>query len=107
MKKGFEYFKEAHPHIACDGELQFDAAFCPEVRKRKTKKFNFSGPSNIYVFPDLNSGNIGYKIAQYMGGYEAYGPILLGLEKPYSDLSRGASVSDIIVSSYLNLSRTF
>lgn len=79
-----------------DGELQFDAAFVPEVAKLKAKGSNVAGKATIFIFPDLDSGNIGYKIAQRMGCCQAIGPILQGLKKPANDLSRGCSVQDIV-----------
>lgn len=80
---------------AIDGEMQFDAAFVESVGKSKYKGSHVAGHANTFIFPDLNSGNIGYKIAQRMGGYEAVGPILAGLNKPVNDLSRGCSVLDV------------
>ncbi len=90
-----ENVKEAY------GEIQFDAAYVDSVRKQKAKDNNWKEAANAFVFPDLNSGNIGYKIAQRLGGYEAMGPILLGVAKPVNDLSRGASVEDIINVAYI------
>lgn len=78
------------------GEIQFDAAFNQEVRAKKFPDLkNIKGSCNIFVFPSLESGNIGYKIAQRLGGFKAIGPVVLGLKKPVNDLSRGASVDDI------------
>lgn len=77
------------------GEVQFDTAFSNIIRKKKIPNNNWKTPANIYVFPDLNSGNIGYKIAQEMGQFQAIGPLLIGLNKPVCDLSRGAKMSDI------------
>jgi phosphate acetyltransferase len=79
-----------------DGELQFDAALIPEVAKRKAPQSSVAGNANTLIFPDLQAGNIGYKIAQYMGKIEAIGPIIQGLAAPVSDLSRGCSAGDII-----------
>lgn len=81
--------------VAIAGEIQFDAAFDEVTRKKKFPELNFSGPCNVYIFPDLNASNIGYKIAQRLGGYQAIGPIILGLNQPVNDLSRGATVDDI------------
>jgi len=78
-----------------DGEMQFDAAFVPSVGIKKYQESAVAGNANTFIFPDLNSGNIGYKIAQRMGGFEAIGPILAGLNKPVNDLSRGCSVDDV------------
>lgn len=88
--------KETMPDLNLDGELQFDAAFLESVGKKKAPDSPVAGKANVYIFPDLDAGNIGYKIAQRIGGAEAIGPIIQGLRKPYNDLSRGCSVDDII-----------
>ena len=87
--------KTADPELAIDGELQFDAAFVESVAAAKAPESEVAGHANVFVFPDLQSGNIGYKIAQRLGGFEAIGPVLQGLAKPISDLSRGANEEDV------------
>jgi phosphate acetyltransferase len=88
--------KSKRPDLAVDGELQFDAAIVDSVGKRKAPGSEVAGRANVLIFPDLNSGNIGYKIAQRLGGGEAIGPLIQGLKKPYFDLSRGCNVEDIV-----------
>ena len=83
------------PTLAVDGELQFDAAFVPEVGALKAPGSKVAGHANVFVFPSLEAGNIGYKIAQRFGGFEAVGPILQGLNAPIADLSRGTSEEDV------------
>lgn len=87
--------KELAPDLALDGEMQFDAAIAPEVGAKKAPNSPVAGKANVFIFPDLQAGNIGYKIAQRLGGYEAIGPILQGLNMPISDLSRGSNEEDI------------
>lgn len=86
---------EAASDLAVDGELQFDAAFVASVAAQKAPDSKVAGHANVFVFPELQSGNIGYKIAQRFGGFEAIGPILQGLNKPVSDLSRGCNEEDV------------
>lgn len=84
------------PDLNIDGEMQFDAAYDTKVAQIKAVDSNVAGRANIFIFPDLNSANIGYKIAERIGGAKAVGPIIQGLNKPMMDLSRGCSVDDIV-----------
>jgi phosphate acetyltransferase len=94
--KATNLLKEKMPQLKVDGELQFDAAYVESVGKRKAPGSPVAGKANVYIFPDLDAGNIGYKITQRLAGAEAIGPIIQGLKKPFNDLSRGCSVDDII-----------
>jgi phosphate acetyltransferase len=87
--------QELAPDFLIDGELQFDAAYIPGVAQLKAPDSQVAGQATVFVFPELQSGNIGYKIAQRFGGFEAIGPILQGLNKPVSDLSRGCNEEDV------------
>lgn len=87
--------KEKEPNLACDGELQLDAALVPEVAKSKAPGSSVAGKANTLIFPDLNAGNIGYKLVQRLAKANAYGPLCQGIAKPVNDLSRGCNSDDI------------
>ena len=95
MQGAVDKAQELAPDLAIDGELQFDAAVSPEVAKTKCKGSAVAGQANTFIFPCIEAGNIGYKIAQRLGGYAAYGPILQGLNAPINDLSRGCNADEV------------
>ncbi|MFA7118291.1 MAG: phosphate acetyltransferase [Sphaerochaetaceae bacterium] len=97
--------KEKDPSLNVDGELQLDASIIPSVAAKKAPGSKVAGHANTLIFPDLQAGNIGYKLVQRLAGAEAYGPILQGFNKPVSDLSRGCSVDDIVITSAITLSQ--
>ena len=88
--------QKKEPRLKIDGELQFDAAFIEQIGKRKAPDSDVAGKANVFIFPDLNAGNIGYKLTERIGGAHAIGPVIQGLAKPFNDLSRGCSVEDVI-----------
>lgn len=105
VRKATEIAKELAPDLVLDGELQFDAAFSGDVAEKKAPESEVAGRANVYIFPDLQAGNIGYKIAQRLGGFEAIGPILQGMDKPISDLSRGCTEEDVYKLSIITASQ--
>ena len=95
MQNATKKAQEQFPTLAVDGEFQFDAAVVPKVGHQKAPGSTVAGYANTFIFPDINAGNIGYKIAQRMGNFDAYGPILLGLNAPINDLSRGCNAQEV------------
>ncbi len=95
MRNAAAKAKEEFPDVPIDGELQFDAAVSPRVARQKAPDSKVAGYANTFIFPDINAGNLGYKIAQRMGNFEAYGPILLGLNAQVNDLSRGCNALEV------------
>ncbi|MEG1431418.1 MULTISPECIES: phosphate acetyltransferase [Eubacterium] len=95
MRNAAEKARKRAPELDIEGEIQFDAAVAPRVARTKCPDSKVAGQANTFIFPDINAGNIGYKIAQRLGNFEAYGPILLGLNAPVNDLSRGCNAAEV------------
>jgi phosphate acetyltransferase len=95
MHNAAQKAKEKYPEVPIDGEIQFDAAVSPRVAETKVPGWKAAGHANTFIFPDINAGNIGYKIAQRFGNFDAYGPILLGLNAQINDLSRGCNALEV------------
>lgn len=96
VQEAFEMAKVKDENLVIDGEMQFDAAFVESVGKQKAPNSKVAGQANVFIFPNLDAGNIGYKIAQRLGNFTALGPIMQGLDKPINDLSRGCNMMDIV-----------
>jgi phosphate acetyltransferase len=106
VKEALVIARAREPGLAIDGEFQADSAIVPRVAAKKVKgESAVAGKANVIVFPDLNSGNIAYKLTQYMGGARAIGPFLQGFAKPITDLSRGATVDDVVSTVILTLAQ--
>lgn len=106
IQKAVKIAQKEAPDMAIDGEMQFDAAFVPSVAEKKFPGSKVAGQANTFIFPDLNSGNIAYKMVQRLGKFEAMGPILAGLNQPVNDLSRGCSVEDVYNTTIITAAQT-
>ncbi|OIQ69905.1 ethanolamine utilization protein EutD [mine drainage metagenome] len=101
VREALKLIGERRPDLAVDGEMQFDAAFVPEVGQRKAPGSQVAGQANVYIFPNLAAGNVGYMLAERLGGYTALGPMIQGLRQPMHDLSRGCSAEDMVQTALL------
>ena len=106
MRNATAIVKQTHPELACDGEMQFDAAIVPEVGQLKFPGSTVAGYANVFIFPEIQSGNIGYKIAQRLENFMAIGPILQGLNSPINDLSRGCHAEEVYVMSIITAAQS-
>jgi phosphate acetyltransferase len=104
LRDALTLIKSKNPQLSVDGELQFDAAFVPEVAARKAPHSSVAGHANVFIFPNLDAGNIAYKITERIGGARATGPILQGFKHPWLDLSRGCSADDIVRAAIIGIS---
>lgn len=106
VKKAKEIALKINPGALIDGEMQFDAAFVPKVGHSKYPESHVAGQANVFIFPTLDAGNIGYKMVERFGGFDAVGPILAGLNQPVNDLSRGCSIEDVYSLSIITASQS-
>ncbi|MDE5949344.1 MAG: phosphotransacetylase [Malacoplasma sp.] len=109
VKKAYEIYKtnfEQNPHANVYGEIQFDAAVVESIRKKKSPNCTWTSDANVFIFPNLDAGNISYKILQRYAGFEPTGPIIIGLDKPVNDLSRGAGLHEVVSLSYVTALQT-
>jgi phosphate acetyltransferase len=105
VRQALEIAKEKRPDLNIDGEMQADAAIIEKVGSKKAPGSAVAGKANVLIFPDLQAGNIGYKLVERLAGAAAYGPMLQGFAKPVSDLSRGCSIDDIVTTSAITLAQ--
>lgn len=101
VREATKLVKERDPELKVEGEIQFDAAYAPEVAKTKCPDSQVAGEANVFIFPDINSGNIAHKMGQRLGKYDVYGPIMQGLNAPINDLSRGCNADEVYMMSII------